>query len=73
MAADLRRRRGGALIAGLAWQLVIVNREGIVRERRLVTIAAKRAGKNRVHRWIVESSTEVPHTSIWADSRLGER
>lgn len=31
---------GLALIAGLAWQLVIVNREGIVRERRLITIAA---------------------------------
>ena len=29
-----------ALVAGLAWQLVIVNREGIVRERRLVSIAA---------------------------------
>ncbi len=29
-----------ALIAGLSWQLVIVNREGLVRERRLVSIAA---------------------------------
>ncbi|RLT42028.1 MAG: GGDEF domain-containing protein [Chloroflexi bacterium] len=35
---------GLALIAGLAWQLVIVNREGIVRERRLVTIAADLRG-----------------------------
>ncbi len=35
---------GLALIAGLGWQLVVVNREGLIRERRLVTIAADLRG-----------------------------